>query len=249
MTSTATTRTATAGREATVEIDGWRLLVVGATGVIGAEVAAAAAARGARVAVAGRDPARLERVARRVGAERGEVFDAYDLEGCRSLAARAARRTGGLDAVLVAFGAVAFGGAGEVPLAVQEHLMAVNASAPMAVLEGALDVLAPHGAIGALTGVVVDRAVPGTAAYRASKAALAVWLDSLRAERRREGLTVLDARLPHLDTGFAQRALAGTPPPLPPGADLDTWVSAVLDGLLHGGAVLRPDGGRAHPVR
>ncbi|WP_159425248.1 SDR family NAD(P)-dependent oxidoreductase [Streptomyces sp. TLI_053] len=239
----------TAHREATVDLDGWRLLVAGATGTIGAEVAATAAARGARVAVAGRDPARLERVARRVGAERGEAFDAYDLEGCRGLAARAARRTGGLDAVLVTFGAVAFGRAGEVPLAVQEHLMAVNASAPMAVLEGALDVIAPDGALGALTGVVVDLAVPGTAAYRASKAALAAWLDSLRAERRREGLTVLDARLPHLDTGFAQRALAGTPPPLPAGADLDTWVSAVLDGLRHGGAVLRPDGAGARSFR
>ncbi|MEU6972377.1 SDR family oxidoreductase [Kitasatospora aureofaciens] len=229
-------------------MDGWRLLVVGATGVIGAEVATSAAVRGARVAVAGRDPVRLDRVARRVGAGRGQVFDAYDLERCRDLPARAARGLGGLDAVLVAIGAVAFGRAGEVPLAVQEHLMAVNASAPVAVLEGALGVITPGGAIGALTGVIVERPVPGTAAYRASKAALAAWLDSVRAEHRREGLTVLDARLPHLDTGFAERSLAGTPPPLPPGANLGPWVSAVLDGLLHGAGVLRPDGPHANPA-
>ncbi|MFE9423708.1 SDR family NAD(P)-dependent oxidoreductase [Kitasatospora sp. NPDC006697] len=231
-----------------MEFDGWRLLVAGATGVIGGEVAGAAAARGARVAVAGRDRARLDVVARRVGAVRQEVFDAYDLERCGELAAGAAQALGGLDAVLVTFGAVAFGRAREVPLAVQEHLMAVNASAPMAVLEGALGVLSPPGAIGALTGVIVDRPVPGTAAYRASKAALAAWLDSVRAEHRRHGLTVLDARLPHLDTGFAGRSLTGTPPPLPPGAEMGPWVAAVLDGLRHGAAVVHPDRRHGDPV-
>ncbi|MEV7597112.1 SDR family NAD(P)-dependent oxidoreductase [Kitasatospora sp. NPDC089797] len=222
---------------------------MGATGVIGGEVAAAAAARGARVAVAGRNPVRLARVAARVGAGRGEAFDAYDLESCRALAARAADRTGGaLDAVLVASGAVAFGRAGEVPLAVQEHLMTVNASAPVAVLEGALAVVGPGGAIGALTGVIVDRDFPRTAAYRASKAALAAWLDSVRAERRRDRVGVLDARLPHLDTGFAQRSVFGTAPALPPGADLAAWVTAVLDGLLRGDAVLGPEGPDSRPV-
>ncbi|MFE3880456.1 SDR family NAD(P)-dependent oxidoreductase [Kitasatospora sp. NPDC059146] len=231
-----------------MEIEGSRVLVVGATGVIGGELAAAAAARGARVAVAGRDPERLARAARRVGATPGFLFDAYDLETCRALAALAAERTAGLDAVIVAFGAIAFGRTGEVPLAVQEHLMTVNALAPAAVLEGALPVVGPGGAIAALTGAVVDRPFPGTCSYRASKAALAAWLESVRTERRRERLTVLDARLPHLDTGFARRAVTGTAPPLPPGADLGTWVAALLDALVDGTAVLRPEGPDAHPV-
>ncbi|AUG75893.1 Short-chain dehydrogenase [Kitasatospora sp. MMS16-BH015] len=231
-----------------MEYDGWRLMVAGATGVIGGAVAAAAAERGAAVVVAGRDPVRLDAVARRVGAAGQEAFDAYDLERCGELAAGAARAMGGLDAVLVAFGVAAFGRAGQVPLPVQEHLMAVNASAPMAVLEGALGVVAAPGAIGALTGVVVERPVAGTTAYRAAKAALAAWLESVRAEHRRTGLTVLDARLPHLETGFSRRALVGEPPPLPPGADLETWVLAVLDGLRQGAAVIRPGGVHGAPV-
>ncbi|MFJ9611578.1 SDR family NAD(P)-dependent oxidoreductase [Kitasatospora sp. NPDC101176] len=231
-----------------VDIKGLRLLVVGATGVIGGEVAAAAAARGARVAVAGRDRERLARAADRAGAAPGQVFDAYDLESCRALAARAAEGSGGLDAVLLAFGAIAFGRTGQVPLAVQEHLMTVNALAPMAVLEGALPVVGPGGALAAVTGAVVDRPFPRTSAYRASKAALSAWLESVRAECRRERITVLDARLPHLDTGFARRAVSGVPPPLPPGADLDTWVSALLDALLHGACVLGPDAADGRPT-
>ncbi|MFB7664042.1 SDR family NAD(P)-dependent oxidoreductase [Kitasatospora sp. NPDC056138] len=234
--------------EKVVEMNGLRLMVVGATGVIGGEVTAAAAARRVRVAVAGRDLDRLARAAQRMGAGQGEVFDAYDLESCRALAARAAERIGSLNAVLVAVGAIAFGRTGEVPLAVQEHLMTVNTLAPMAVLEGALPVVGPGGAIGALTGVVVDRPFPGTAAYRTSKAVLAAWLEAVWAEYRRERVTVLDARLPHLDTGFTLRPLSGTAPPLPPGAARETWVSAVLDGLLHGAAVLRPEGPNARPL-
>ncbi|MEU1420675.1 hypothetical protein [Kitasatospora sp. NPDC005751] len=61
------------------------------------------------------------------------------------------------------------------------------------------------GVIGALTGVIVERQLSGTAAYRAAEAALAAWLESVRAEHRRQGFTLVDARLPRLDTGFAQR--------------------------------------------
>ncbi|MFC8454928.1 SDR family NAD(P)-dependent oxidoreductase [Kitasatospora sp. NPDC057223] len=221
-------------------MSGMRVLVAGATGVIGGEIAAEAAARGATVVPAGRDRQRLARVADRIGASGSELFDAYDLDTCAALAARAAERTSGLDAVLVAFGAVAFGHAEQLPLAIQEHLMTVNALGPMAVLGGALSVLGPGGAMGALTGVVVDRPFPAMASYRASKSALAAWLGAVRVEQHARRISVLDARLPHLDTGFAQRAVSGSIPAMPPGADLNLWVNAVLDGLTRGTAVLAP---------
>ncbi len=229
-----------------MEIAGLRLLVVGATGVIGGALAALAAERGARLAVAGRDPARLAAVAAAVGAEPGQRFDAYDVERCAALAARAADGLGGLDAVVTAFGSAAFGRAEEGSDAVDEHLLTVNALAPVAVLRGALPVLAPGGALAAVTGAVVDRPTAGMAGYGASKAALAAWLDAVRLEQHRNRITVLDARLPHLDTGFAGRAVAGRAPGLPAGADLPAYLAALLDGLCGGAARLAaggPDGG------
>ncbi|MFD9126390.1 SDR family NAD(P)-dependent oxidoreductase [Kitasatospora sp. NPDC059571] len=225
-----------------MEIAGLRLLVVGATGVIGGAVAALAAERGAHLAVAGRDPARLAAVSQALGGCPNSRFDAYDLAGCAALARRAAGALGGLDAVLTAFGTVAFGRAEEGSDAVDEHLLTVNALAPIAVLRGALGVLPAGGAMAALTGAVVSAPMAGLAGYAASKAALSAWLDTVRLEQHRHRRTVLDARPPHLDTGFAGRAVAGTAPRLPAGADLPAYVAALLDGLCSGAALLAADG-------
>jgi short-subunit dehydrogenase len=72
------------------------------------------------------------------------------------------------------------------------------------------------------------------AAYSASKAALSAHLTALRREVRRRGIAVLDVRPPHMDTGFAGRALAGGPPALPAGFDPDALVATVLDALRAG---------------
>ncbi|MFJ1753586.1 SDR family NAD(P)-dependent oxidoreductase [Kitasatospora sp. NPDC088134] len=221
---------------------------MGATGDLGGRVAVAAAARGARVVPAGRDPERLAALVRRLGAPGAERFDAYRLDTCAGLAARAAERLGGLDAVLVTVGVAAFGPADLARPEIEEHLAAVNALAPIAVLRGALGVVGPGAAVGAVTGVVVARPLAGAGAYRASKAALTAWLETARLEQRRRRVAVLEARPPHLANGFAGRAVAGNPPPLPAGADPQSWAEAALDALLDGAALVRP-GPDGRPVR
>ncbi|MGW4809898.1 SDR family NAD(P)-dependent oxidoreductase [Kitasatospora sp. NPDC004272] len=222
-----------------MDVHGARLLVVGATGEFGGLVAALAADRGARVVPAGRDAGRLAAVARRVGSPCAPAFDAYDLDRCSALAALAAEHLGGLDAVLVSVGAVAFGRAEEVSAEIEEHLMAVNALAPIAVLRGALRTVGGGGAVGAVTGIVVERPTASAGAYRASKAALSGWLETARLEQRARAVGVLEARLPHLANGFAARALAGAPPRLPAGSDPGPWAGAVLDALLAGADLVR----------
>jgi NAD(P)-dependent dehydrogenase (short-subunit alcohol dehydrogenase family) len=64
-----------------------RVLVTGSTDGLGRGVAAELAGAGARVLVHGRDPDKVERVAREVGAERGLVADMSSLEEVRALAA------------------------------------------------------------------------------------------------------------------------------------------------------------------
>ncbi|MFJ8146293.1 SDR family NAD(P)-dependent oxidoreductase [Streptomyces sp. NPDC096048] len=227
-----------------MELSGARVLVAGATGVLGGAITAELAGRGARVALAGRDPGRLAHAAQACPGAPTVRFDAYDPESC----ARAVRDTtaalGGLDAVVVAFGAVAFGAAEEVGDEVAEHLTAVNHLAPAAFFRAALTILRPGSAIAAVTGVVAERPQPRMADYSASKAALSAWLDAVRREARNNGVAVLDIRPGHLDTGFARRPVAGTAPPLPRGGDPRRLAGAVADALEADAELLRsgPDG-------
>ncbi|MFI8327307.1 SDR family NAD(P)-dependent oxidoreductase [Streptomyces sp. NPDC085529] len=217
-------------------IAGARVLVVGATGEIGGLAARSLHRRGAAVALAGRDARRLAERSRRSGACPHRVFDAYDLDGCEGLAAWAVRSLGGLDRVVVAVGVAGFGSAEHVGEAAAEHLMTVNALAPMAVVRGALPLLEAGGAVAVVTGAVVDAPPRGMADYAAAKAALATWLGVVGREQRTRGVRVLDVRMPHLDGGFAARAVTGSAPALPPGADPVATVERLLVAPLAGAA-------------
>ncbi|MEU5921000.1 SDR family oxidoreductase [Streptomyces sp. NPDC047141] len=210
------------------------VLVVGATGVVGGLAAQLLAGRGASLALAGRDPARLADRARRLNGCPTATFEAYDLDRCTALASWAAEELGGLDAVVVTVGVAGFGTAEDVTNAAAEHLMTVNALAPMAVVRGALPVLRAAGTVAVVTGAIVDRPMRGTADYAAAKTALATWLRVVRREQLGYGVSVMDVRLPHLDTGFAGRAVIGSPPVLPPGADPATEVERLLVGPVMG---------------
>lgn len=60
------------------ELAGQTVVVIGGSAGIGLETARRAGAEGAEVVIAGRDPGRLERAAREVGARRTAAFDATD---------------------------------------------------------------------------------------------------------------------------------------------------------------------------
>ncbi|WP_328907650.1 SDR family NAD(P)-dependent oxidoreductase [Streptomyces sp. NBC_00234] len=222
-----------------MEINGARVLVVGASGVIGGLLAEGLTHRGATVALAGRDRARLMEAARRCGSAHVRTFDACDGDACAGLPKWAADELGGLDAVVAAMGVVAFGRAEDVDDAVAEYLMTVNALAPAGIVRAALPLLGEGGAVVAVTGVVAEHPQAGMADYGAAKAALAAWLGALRRENRR-GPVVLEARLAHLDTGFADRPVMGSAPALPPGGDLGRAVATVLEAIASGAALVRP---------
>lgn len=227
-----------------MNLDGARVLVAGATGVLGGALTAELAARGARPALAGRDPDRLARAACAYPGAPTAVFDAYDPASCARAVHRAATALGGLDATVTAFGSVAFGRAVETGDEIAEHLSAVNTLAPAAFFRAALTVMGPGSLIAAFTGVVAERPQAGMADYCASKAALSAWLLAVRREARSAGIRVLDIRPGHLDTGFADRAVAGTAPTMPTGGDPRRVVAAVADAMEADAELLRtaPDG-------
>ncbi|MFD0319037.1 SDR family NAD(P)-dependent oxidoreductase [Streptomyces flavalbus] len=228
-----------------MELNGARVLVAGATGVLGGAITTELADRGARVALAGRAGSRLAHAARTRPGTPTVSFDAYAPESCARAVREVAAAWGGLDAVVVAFGSVAFGLAAEVGDKVAEHLMAVNHLAPAAFFRAALGILRPGSAIAAVTGVVAERPQPRMADYSASKAALTAWLDAVRREARGAGITVLEIRPTHLDTGFAERPVTGTTPRLPEGGDPRQVAVGVADALEADAELLRsgPDGG------
>src|SRR5436305_782130 len=79
MSTTAPTATATAARREP-ELAGQTVVVVGGSAGIGLETARRARAEGAEVIVTGRDPERLDRAARDVGALSTAAFDAADAD-------------------------------------------------------------------------------------------------------------------------------------------------------------------------
>ncbi|MFD0304397.1 SDR family NAD(P)-dependent oxidoreductase [Streptomyces sp. NPDC127119] len=227
-----------------MEINGARVLVAGATGVLGGALTAELVRRGARPVLAGRDRARLARAAEVCQGAPTVLFDAYAPDSCADAVACAADALGGLDAVVTVFGTVAFGGAAVVGDEVAEHVMAVNVLAPAAFFRAALATMEPGSTIVAFTGVVAERPQAGMADYSASKAALSAWLGAVRREARTAGIRVLEVRPGHLDTGFADRAVVGTAPPLPAGGDPRDVVGAVVEAMAADAELLRtaPDG-------
>ena len=215
-----------------MQIDGARTLVVGATGVLGSALTRALATGGARCVVTGRDPERLDALeGPGKGIEASLALDLLDVAAARAAVRRTADILGGLDLVVVATGVAAFGPSSETSDEVVEELFAINTLGPVAVLSEASAVVAEGGALVALSAILADAPMAGMAAYSASKAALTGYLTALRREMRRAGIDVLDVRPPHLETGLADRAIAGTPPAFPPGHDVDDLVSTILDGI------------------
>ncbi len=216
--------------------------MAGATGVLGGHISRALNREGTRVVLAGRDEEALDALARELDGSSTAVFEAADTEGCAALVRRTAEEQGGLDGLVIAFGVVAFdtgpdsgsgsdtgSGIGDVAV---EKMFQVNTLAPMAMLRAAVDAVKPGGAVAAVTAVTAEYPTHGMAAYSASKAALSAWLTAARADYRARHVAALDVRAPHMDTGLADRPLAGTAPEnLPEPHPVDEVVDAIVRAL------------------
>ena len=216
------------------DIAGSRTLILGGSGVLGGLIAAELRSRGGRVMLAARDAGRLQEAATRLGPDVPSVqFDLRQLHHAAHVVDTAVAGLGGLDGVVNAAGVVAFGAFGVLDDAALDELVATDLAGPLRVIRTAL----PHldgGFVVNITGVVAEQPVAGMAAYSAVKAGLSAATRALGRELRRQGITVIDARPPHTETGLATRPIAGEAPSMPEGLDPAHVAEVIVDGIASG---------------
>ncbi len=161
--------------------DDLRLLVVGASSGIGHAVASAAAAQGAKVAVAARRMDLLTELADAIG---GWAFalDVEDPAAIQGVVDAAAETLGGLDAVVFTSTVIPFAHIEDTDLTTWIHAFSVNALGANNVLRAALPHLGDGGVVLIASTSDVGRPRAGVAAYSASKAALDEILHAWRSE-------------------------------------------------------------------
>lgn len=214
-------------------LDGTVILVAGASGGLGSRVAAQLADAGAIVIRAARSPENLH------GPDAFLADLNQDTAGA-SLVAAAIGARGRLDGVVIAAGVVAFGPISEVTDDALRTLFAVNTLSPIRLVRDALPYLAESAAAGrepfivTISGVVSEAPTAGLAAYSASKAALAAFVQASSRELRRGGIRILDARPGHTETGLATRAIAGAAPKFPEGLNPDDVAARIVRAIVDG---------------
>ena len=189
------------------ELNGAVVVVIGATGGLGAVIVDELRLRGAHVLGAGRRGPDIE-------------LDLRDSRAGEALIRGALGTQGRLDGIVNAAGIVAFGNLTDTAEVAIEELFLTNAIGPLWLARATLPTLAESGGfLATVTGVVAEQSLPGLVAYSASKAALSHGLIGLRREAHRLGVHVSDFRPPHTETGLATRPIGGTAPRMAPGLD------------------------------
>ncbi len=213
------------------------VIVVGATGGLGAPIARRLAQAGARLTLVGRDEQRL----RDLGLPGAVVaLDVRKAASAPAIVDAAMAAYGGIDGIVHAAGAVAFGSIEDTPDDVLIDLFTLDTLAPIRLLRAALPALRASAAdkrdpfVVQVSAVVAEQPMPGMAAYSAAKAALMAYDAAASRELRREGIRLIDARPPHTETGLATRPLFGSAPTLPEGLSPDAVAQRIVDAIITG---------------
>jgi NAD(P)-dependent dehydrogenase (short-subunit alcohol dehydrogenase family) len=193
-----------------------RALVTGPSSGIGRALARELAARGFEVALASRNTDALRELSAELASRHpGARFpwrrlDVADAPSVRPALRALASELSGLDLVVANAGVGGSGRIGEGHLDAHAHVVQVNLVGAMATLDAATELFREQGDghLVAVSSVAAYRGLPGNAAYCASKAALDVYLDALRAELHGTGIRVTNLHPGYIDTPINQDAPA-----------------------------------------
>jgi len=196
------------------------VIVTGASGGIGEQLALQLAAQGARLALAARRAEELNRVARGCVAAGGAAIivptDVTDAASCRELVERTFDHYGRLDMLVNNAGLGMWARVADVTdLSVFERVMRVNYLGAVYCTVAALPhLMATKGRILCISSLAGRTGVPLRSGYAASKHAMAGFFDSLRIELRGTGVSVTLVDPGFVGTGAQGRNLGTTGQPL-----------------------------------
>jgi NAD(P)-dependent dehydrogenase (short-subunit alcohol dehydrogenase family) len=215
-------------------LTGLRAAITGGSSGIGAATARELAARGARVAIAGRNAAALERVA--ADTNGSVVLGDLREPGCaQRIIDAAVDDLGGLD-VLVSNAGIGWAG----PFASMSDLdidavLDVNLRAAAHLARAAIPHLRSGRGrlvfVGSIAGLV---GVPGETWYSATKAGLGCLADTLRAELRPAGIGVSLVSPGVVDTAYFERRKAPYRRRYPRLISAETAAAAIVNAIEHG---------------
>ncbi|MFM2384841.1 MAG: hypothetical protein RL166_715 [Actinomycetota bacterium] len=214
---------------------GKKVLVIGASGVLGNELCSQLMAAGAHILGTAKSAESADRL-------RADLFARLlvDLESPASITALTdylLASPDSIDGVVLASGLVAFGSVGETPIEVTNRLMQVNMLGQVQLLRALLPKLQASAVMGnnpfvvSISGVISEKPMAGLAAYSASKTALHGYYSAASKEFKKHGVNWIDARPGHTETGLAGRAIFGTAPNFGAGLEPAHVVNRILAGI------------------
>lgn len=201
-------------------------VVVGASGALGSRIALRLSDAGASLTLAvGSGDSPID------GAHHVSA-DLREPDAAQRIIDAATEQHGHIDGVIVAAGIAAFGPLAEIDDDTVDDLVLVDFLAPLRLLRAALPVLEPGGVVAGISAVLAEQPVAGMATYSAVKAAASSLFLAAAKEARRNKIRVLDIRPPHTETGLPDRAIAGTAPNFPQGADPDAVAERIVAAIV-----------------
>jgi NAD(P)-dependent dehydrogenase (short-subunit alcohol dehydrogenase family) len=191
-----------------MSLEGKVFFITGGARGIGAAVAAEAAARGARIALTGLEPDRLEARAAELGP--GHIHlevDVTDSDAVRAAVETTVAELGGIDMVLANAGIAAYGSIETTDPEAFFRTIDININGVFRTVHATLPhVLARRGWIGILASIASYAPLPGAASYNASKAGVELFTRALRAEVGWRGVCATSIHPSWIDTAMVREA-------------------------------------------
>jgi short-subunit dehydrogenase len=224
-------------------LHGRTILITGAARGIGAQTARLAAKRGARLALVGLEPERLEDLAGELGPRHcWAACDVTDSAELQRAVEEVLTCTGGIDVVVANAGIAGRGTVATASVEAMAKTIDVNLTGVIRTVHATLPAVRERrGHYLLVASVAAFAALPGMAAYAASKAGVEHFGGALRMEVAHTGVTVGTAHPSWIDTDMVRdarddlpafrRALLRAPGPLGATTSVEACAEAFLDGI------------------